>query len=258
MILIDKYAYASNIYKTDPVAKLVFTAILLILCLFLNNIWVSIFLLIISMVFTVYTNPEISVTKYIKFMSVPVLFLITGILPILIVQDNNLKYVLIEKYDIGISSYSLDLSINIIFRALSAVSITYFLALSTPMVYFLESLQRLKLPKLLVSLMELIYRYIFILLDEAYAMYKSQTLRLGYRNFKSSIICLAELTATLFIRAYKKADLSYECLLSRGYKGEINTINEEYKSGKIFYFFAILFIIISLLIKYFISGIAYE
>lgn len=258
MILIDKYAYASNIYKTDPVAKLVFTAILLILCLFLNNIWVSIFLLIVSMFFTVYTNPEISITKYIKFMSVPVLFLITGILPILIVQDNNLKYVLIEKYNIGISSYSLNLSINIIFRALSAVSITYFLALSTPMVYFLESLQRLKLPKLLVSLMELIYRYIFILLDEAYAMYKSQTLRLGYRNFKSSIICLGELSATLFIRAYKKADLSYECLLSRGYKGEINTINEEYKSGKIFYFFAFLFIIISLLIKYFISGITYE
>ena len=239
MILIDKYAYASNIYKTDPVAKLVFTAILLILCLFLNNLWVSIFLLIISMVFTVYTNPEISITN----MSVPVLFLITGILPILIVQDNNLKYVLIEKYNIGISSYSLSLSINIIFRALSAVSITYFLALSTPMVYFLESLQRLKLPKLFISLMELIYRYIFILLDEAHAIYKSQTLRLGYRNFKSSIICLAELTATLFIRAYKKADLSYECLLSRGYKGEINTINEEYKSGKIFYFYAFLFIV---------------
>lgn len=257
MILTDKYAYASNIYKSDPVAKVVFTAILLILCLFLNNVWVSIFLFFVSMVFTISTNPEINIIKYIKFISVPVIFLVTGILPILIVQDNNLKYVLIEKYNIGISSYSLDLSINIIFRALSAVSITYFLALSTPMVYFLESLQRLKLPKLFISLMELVYRYIFILLDEAHAIYKSQTLRLGYRNFKSSIICLAELTATLFIRAYKKADLSYECLLSRGYNGEINTINEEYKSGKIFYFYAFLFIIVSVLIKYFLgAGIA--
>ena len=79
MILTDKYAYASNIYKLDPVAKVVFTAILLILCLFLNNVWVSIFLLFVSMVFTISTNPEINIIKYIKFISVPVIFLVTGI-----------------------------------------------------------------------------------------------------------------------------------------------------------------------------------
>ena len=102
-----------------------------------------------------------------------------------------------------------------------------------------------------IPLFGIVYRYIFILLDEAYAIYKAQTLRLGYRNFKSSLYCIGELTATLFIRAYKKADLSYECLLSRGYNGEINIINEEYKSGKVFYYFALMFIIISILIKYF-------
>ncbi len=251
MILIDKYAYASNISKTDPVAKLVFTSILLILCLFLNNVWVSIFLLLSSMGFIIYTNPKVNIKTYVKFIIVPASFLVAGILPILIVQDNFLKYTIIEKYNIGITDVSLNLSINLIFRALSAVSITYFLALSTPMVFFLEGLQRLKVPKLFISLMELIYRYIFILLDEAYAIYKAQTLRLGYRNFKSSLYCIGELTATLFIRAYKKADLSYECLLSRGYNGEINTINEEYKSGKVFYYFALMFIIISILIKYF-------
>lgn len=254
MILTDKYAYASNIYKLDPMAKVIFTFVLLMLCLFLNNLWVSIFLLIISMLMTILSNPEVSVIKYMKFMAVPAGFLITGVLPVLIVQDNNLKYVIIEKYNIGISQYSFNVSINLIFRALSAVSITYFLAFSTPMVYFLESLQKLKLPKLFISLMELVYRYIFILLDEAYAIYKSQVLRLGYRNFKSSIICLGELTATLFIRAYKKADLSYECLLSRGYNGEINTVDEEYKSGKKFYFYALLLIIVSILIKHFFGA----
>lgn len=251
MILTDKYAYASNIYKIDPLSKVIFTFFMLLMCLFLNNLYVSIFLLIVSMVLIIYTNPQVDFFTYIKFMIVPAAFLITAILPVLIVQDSNLKFIIIEKYNIGITENSLSFSINLVFRAVSAVSITYFLALSTPMVYFLESLHKLKLPKLFISLMELVYRYIFILLDEAYAVYKSQVLRLGYKNFKSSIICLGELAATLFIRAYKKADLSYECLLSRGYNGEINTIDEVYESGRMFYIFTVLFVAVSILIKYF-------
>ncbi len=124
---------------------------------------------------------------------------------------------------------------NIFFRALSAVSITYFLALSTPMTCFFESLYKLKLPKLFISLMELIYRYIFILIDEAAAMYKAQKLRLGYRDFKSSLLCISELAAMLFIRAYKRADFSYQALLSRGYDGDITTISQEYEKAYIFY-----------------------
>lgn len=251
MILTDKYAYASKIYKIDPLSKVIFTLFMLLMCLLLNNLYVSIFLLIISMAFTIHLNPKVDFSTYIKFMLVPSAFLVTGVLPVLIVQGSNLKFTLIEKYMIGITDTSLSFSINLIFRALSAVSITYFLALSTPMVYFLESLQRLRLPKLFISLMELIYRYIFILLDEAYSIYKSQVLRLGYNNFKSSITCLGELAATLFIRAYKKADLSYECLLSRGYNGEINTIDEVYESGRMFYIFTVLFVAVSILIKYF-------
>lgn len=251
MILTDKYAYASNIYKIDPLSKVIFTFFMLLMCLFLNNLYVSIFLLIVSMVLIIYTNPQVDFFTYIKFMIVPAAFLITAILPVLIVQDSNLKFIIIEKYNIGITENSLSFSINLVFRAVSAVSITYFLALSTPMVYFLESLHKLKLPKLFISLMELVYRYIFILLDEAYAVYKSQVLRLGYKNFKSSIICLGELAATLFIRAYKKADLSYECLLSRTYNGEINTIDEVYESGRMFYIFTVLFVAVSILIKYF-------
>lgn len=169
-------------------------------------------------------------------MLIPFSFLVMGIIPVLItfVQDDSI-IILIERFNIGITDKSLETSINLFFRAVSAVSITYFLALSTPMVSFFESLYKLKLPKLFISLMELIYRYIFILIDEAAAMYKAQKLRLGYRNFKSSLHCVSELAAMLFIRAYKRADFSYQALLSRGYDGEIITISQDYEKAHIFY-----------------------
>ncbi len=159
-----------------------------------------------------------------------------GIIPVLIslVEDEYIV-ILIDKFNIGITYQSLETSLNLFFRALSAVSITYFLALSTPMVSFFESLYKLRLPKLFISLMELIYRYIFILIDEAAAMYKAQKLRLGYRNFKSSLLCVSELAAMLFIRAYKRADFSYQALLSRGYDGEITVISNQYEKAYIFY-----------------------
>lgn len=183
-------------------------------------------------------------------MIIPFSFLVMGIIPILI-EFNGSEYVivLINKYNIGITEKSINTSLNLFFRALSAVSLTYFLALSTPMISFFEGLYRLRLPKLLISLMELIYRYIFILIDEAAAMYKAQKLRLGYRNFKSSIYCISELIAMLFIRAYKRADFSCQALLSRGYNGEIATVDNEYEKSYIFHLLIIFLIFISVFLK---------
>ena len=236
MLVTDKYAYTSKLAKKDPLAKVIFTFAALFLCLILNSIFVSIFILIFFAGFTIISNPAVSFIKYIKFMLIPFSFLIMGIIPVLItfVKDESI-IILIERFNIGITYQSLSASVNLFFRALSAVSITYFLALSTPMVSFFESIYKLKLPKLFISLMELIYRYIFILIDEAEAMYKAQKLRLGYRNFKSSLYCISELAAMLFIRAYKRADFSYQALLSRGYDGEITTISQEYEKAYIFY-----------------------
>ncbi len=236
MLVTDKYAYISKFAKKDPLAKVIFTFTMLFLCLILNNVFVSIFILIFFAGFTIMSNPAVSFIKYIKFMLIPFSFLIMGIIPVLIslVEDEYIV-ILIDKFNIGITYQSLETPLNLFFRALSAVSITYFLALSTPMVSFFESLYKLRLPKLFISLMELIYRYIFILIDEAAAMYKAQKLRLGYRNFKSSLLCVSELAAMLFIRAYKRADFSYQALLSRGYDGEITVISNQYEKAYIFY-----------------------
>lgn len=250
MLITDKYAYKSKLAKKDPLAKVIFTFIMLFLCLFMNNIFVSIFLIIFFAGFTIYSNPALNYRLYFKFMVIPFSFLIMGILPVLIVinGENNI-FNIIDKYNIGINSASLNMAATLFFRALAAVSITYFLALSTPMISFFESLYKLKLPKIFISLMELIYRYIFILIDEAASMYKAQKLRLGYRNFKSSMQCISELAAMLFIRAYKRADFSYQALLARGYNGEINTISQEYEKADIFYILIFFLTIISLILK---------
>ena len=53
MLVTDKYAYTSKLAKKDPLAKVIFTFAVLFLCLVLNNVFVSIFLLIFFAGFTI-------------------------------------------------------------------------------------------------------------------------------------------------------------------------------------------------------------
>ena len=64
MLVTDKYAYISKFAKKDPLAKVIFTFTMLFLCLILNNIFVSIFILIFFAGFTIMSNPAVSFIKY--------------------------------------------------------------------------------------------------------------------------------------------------------------------------------------------------
>ena len=99
MLVTDKYAYISKFAKKDPLAKVIFTFTMLFLCLILNNVFVSIFILIFFAGFTIMSNPAVSFIKYIKFMLIPFSFLIMGIIPVLIslVEDEYIV-ILIDKY----------------------------------------------------------------------------------------------------------------------------------------------------------------
>lgn len=250
MLIIDKYAYSSMLAWTEPVIKIIFSMLMLILCIGLNSIYVSIFVSIFFAFLTLYSNKSISILVYFKFMAVPLFFLMFSILPVLIVFGSNEYLILFfDSFKAGITRESLNSSVMIFFRAAGALSIIYFLALSTPMINLLDGLRKLKVPALLISLMELIYRYIFILLEEAVLMYQAQKLRLGYNGFYSSIKCLSELSASLFIRAYNRADLSYQALLSRNFDGRLITADNEYKKSSLIYIMLIILPLLSILLK---------
>ena len=88
-------------------------------------------------------------------------------------------------------------------------------------------LQRLHLPRLLVELMNLIYRYIFILIDVSEQMQIAAKARLGYHSFRQSCKSFAQIAGNLFLVSLKKANAYYDALLSRGYDGKLEFLSEE-------------------------------
>ena len=102
------------------------------------------------------------------------------------------------------------------------------LAFSTPVNEIIVVMEKLHLPKIVCELMNLIYRYIFILLNAAHTMQTAAKARLGYESFIKSLRSFSQIAGNLFIISLKKANAYYDAMLSRGYDGEIKFLNEEY------------------------------
>lgn len=238
MIQIDNYAYKSKLLNVNPKGKLIFSISVLSICLLMNSPSVGILTIFIMGLITIKTS-GISINKYLKLLSIPLIFLIIGTITVMVnryeIDQSILVGIYLGNYQYGVDEVSLLQGITLITRALGAVSAMYFLALNTPMIELFEFLRGTKLPNLLVSLMELIYRFIFIIWEEASNMRTAQASRLGNANFKTAVRATGEMISMLFIRAYKRADRVFMSLESRGYNGEVRFFKETYKSAKSLY-----------------------
>lgn len=233
MISIDKYAYNSKLKQKDPMPKFLFALLTIGVCLWANSIPISIFVIFIMIWVTVYQGGT-PFSLFMKLLLVPMSFLVIGVLTIAVNASENRSIFMFSLafsgLFIGVSQAGIINALRLFFKALGAVSCLYYLSLSTPMVDVLAVLRRVKVPKLMVELMGLIYRFIFILLETADTMFTAQNSRLGYSSLSSGYRSLATLASTLFIRAYKRSDELYTALEARGYDGELNVIEERFET----------------------------
>jgi len=88
-------------------------------------------------------------------------------------------------------------------------------------------LRLIKIPKIVLEIAMLMYRYIFVFLSEAITMYHTQETRLGYSSVKKSIKSLGMLGSNLFIRTWMKGEQSYITMESRCYDGTIKTFKKQ-------------------------------
>ncbi|MDD4571336.1 MAG: cobalt ECF transporter T component CbiQ [Clostridia bacterium] len=232
-MIIDSYAYSSKIKNQVPKNKIFFGTIPLFIVIGANSFSASMIILIIMSIMSLKCT-NITFKKYLKLLSLPTGFLIIGVLTIIITKHDYgipvLFGITIKDSVYGVDKASIIYGSNLMLRALAAVSCMYFMSLTTPMNDVLFTLKKLKISAVIISLMELIYRYIFVLLEEAGKIKTAQASRLGYINLKTSIKSIGTLLAMLFLRTYIRCDNVYAALESRGYDGEFKTIYKEYEN----------------------------
>lgn len=121
---------------------------------------------------------------------------------------------------------------SIMVKSWLSVQVGVLLVSSTPFPHLLAALRALHLPRLLVAIVGLMWRYLFVLSDEALRLLRARAARSGApdgrRRVGGSVVWRAHVTGgmagNLFLRAFDRADRIYAAMLARGYDGEIHTL----------------------------------
>ncbi|MCL5949205.1 MAG: cobalt ECF transporter T component CbiQ, partial [Candidatus Bathyarchaeota archaeon] len=133
-----------------------------------------------------------------------------------------------------------NMAIATFFRVEGAVSAMYFLVLTTSMTDIFITLRKAHLPKIVVEISLLIYRYIFVFIEVSAKMQTAQTLRLGKPGW-TKIRSLALLAGNLFIRTLEQGERTFIAMSARGYDGNIRVLEDLPKPNKLAVIGVILF-----------------
>ncbi len=218
---IDYYAYRSPLRKWNPMFKLFFSFFVLVLCLLSGHMAVSLYSMAAMAALTVIKG-KVSLREYMVLLLIPATFILLSGCAIAVEMGKNQ-----QGWYLIITEESLMRSLSISLKALGAVSALYMLALSTPVHEIVGVLQKLKIPKVMVELMNLMYRYVFILSEVQRQIKTAAECRLGYRDFRTSCHTFGNSLGSLFLIAMKKAGHYYDAMEARCYEGELQFLGEE-------------------------------
>ncbi len=111
------------------------------------------------------------------------------------------------------------------FRAWLSAMALVLLSATTPFPLLLKGMEKLRMPPALVQILSFMYRYIFVLVDEAMRMERAWESRGAGSRWWASFRAMAGVVGVLFIRSYERAERVYQAMLARGFEGEVRTLN---------------------------------
>ena len=226
---LEYYSYNSKINSWNPHLKFWYSMVLIVLGIILSNIYISISIVFICGFITIFLG-KISLKKYIDFFKVPIIFLLISVAVININFSKNITdfyYFNIGDLYIYTTDENIRKSCILFWRALSGVSSMYMLALSTPLNEIIYVIKKVRTPQIIIELMYLVYRFIFIMRDSYKSMRKSIESRLGFIDYRTSLLSFGKIISNILIISLRKSNSFYDSMESRDYKGEIRFFIKE-------------------------------
>lgn len=220
MFLIDKYAYTNRLKDYNPHTKALIACGCIIIPRLINNYYLNISTTILMIALTIIVG-GIPWKSYFKMLLAPMSFLIIGLITVVITfnNENYIFFLQLKNTTIGVTDLSLAKGMDLFTTVMASLTSVYFLILTTPINDIIKICKRIRIPALIIELMVLIYRSIFIFLEESNNIYLAQKMKFGYDTRKNYIRSISLLISNLFIKVFqrhKEMNISLECKLYDG------------------------------------------
>jgi len=224
---LDKYSDRDSlIHRLDPRTKLI-TSLLLITAVVLTppDRWpaYTLYLVIVAVLLILSRVPVFYVLKR-SLVIMPFVLMIAIFIPFFKEGEVAGSYN-IWLWQLSVSHSGLQVLVNILIKAWLSIISLILLTATTRLADLLKGLERLRMPKVIVMLLSFMYRYIFVLVDEAMRLKQARDSRSfgGKRLWR--IRTLGNMIGSLFIRSYERGERVYAAMVARGFDGRSRTLN---------------------------------
>jgi cobalt/nickel transport system permease protein len=225
--LLDQYRDAESfIHQLDPRAKFLATlALVSAIVLTPRDGWLAygLFLTLNLILLLLSRVPPFYVLKR-SFVIFPFVLMVAVFMPFR--GGTEVFGASIGSWHIGLSREGLILTASVFCKAwLSVVSLILITA-TTNVSDLLKGLERLKMPAIMVMLMSFMYRYLFVISDEAERLSLARNSRSFGGGIRLHVRTLGYMAGALFLRSYERGERIYGAMLSRGFDGHGRSLNQ--------------------------------
>ncbi|MEZ4651059.1 MAG: cobalt ECF transporter T component CbiQ [Candidatus Eisenbacteria bacterium] len=134
------------------------------------------------------------------------------------------RLLIVEPFVLGIALLSLfqDDGVAIFLGLLAKSTVCLYtmvlLSCTTPFTAWIDALRQARVPSIFVTTVALMYRYLYVLLDEALRMRRARAARSFSSGRRVDWKVLASVAGQLFLRSTARAERIYAAMLSRGWR----------------------------------------
>ncbi len=222
-VQMDSLAYSSRMLNWSPLGKFFLVISLLVVGLATKSVLVPMCTFIIGLCMMAYsTNMRIPSLIALAIGEAMLIMVIgCGMISIMgtasdpAIWDTNILW-----FHIHMTSDSFNQAWLVFFRAVAGVTLMLAFASSTPIPHLAQALRQIRVPKEIVEIVVLIYRYSFLLLERMQTMFSAANCRLGFSGFMRSMKTTAGIAVGVFSSSLEIGEKAQGALDCRNYSGE--------------------------------------
>jgi len=243
---LDPYRHShSPVHQLDGRVKFVLAVAFILTCSLTPIAAWAVYILLLALILSIEILSTLGVGYVQKRALLAAPFVLAALPVIFTVQGAELFSLPLGTWTLTASVEGLERFISIALKSWLSVQAAIVMAAATPFPELLQAMRSVGIPRLLVAMFGLTWRYIFVLVDEALRLIRARAARSGVSPSTSSSTALTSsrrifgrtkkegggiiwraqvaggMAGSLFLRGFDRSDRIYTAMLSRGYDGEV-------------------------------------
>lgn len=230
---LDRYAAGTSlIHRLDPRVKVVLSVLFIVSNVLLpDGAWLA-FLLAWGLILLTSMLAELGLGYAVQRSFVALPFALAAITAIFAIPGRPMVAWTVGPWHLVATDAGVLRFLSIVVRSWLSVQIAILLTATTRFPDLMHALRHLHVPQLLVAIIAFMYRYLFVLTEEALRLLRAREARSARARGAAGGGSLAwrarvagNMAGQLFLRSYERSDRIYSAMLARGYTGQLLTLN---------------------------------